>query len=672
MNVLYENDAIDFNQLFPFFFEMDHTLCIRKAGRSLIKLIPSLETPQPFEACFSIQRPWSMKLSFLGFAEFSAHLFILRIQNQQLTLRGQVILLEHKQALLFLGTPWFTEVAQLTTNSLVLQDFVLSDSFTDTLQLLQINEINNREIRLLLDNLNQQKKRLEEKEYSYRQLVENATDLICRCDAEGRISYINPAAYEITGYTVDEIVGHKIYNLVSPDFREEVKAAILEQAYNKVQYSNYDYIVFHKKGYPVWFSQNTIAVFENDQLVGFTCIARDITYKKEIEKELVRSRKEALELVVTRERFLANTSHEIRTPMNAIIGISNLLKETNLTDKQREYVHSIHTSSENLLVIINDILDLSKIEAGKLTLENIDFDLKEKLSTLVRSLQLKASEKSLYLSLAIDTGVGTWVKGDPYRLNQVLMNLLSNALKFTDQGSVALKLSVIKDTPTHQTLAFVVEDTGIGISDDKLESIFDDFTQADTSTTRKYGGTGLGLSISRKMAQLMQGTLSVKSKPAVGSTFTLKITVEKGKKQIEAKQTLHKTHPDLLQGKTVLLVEDNEFNQLLAATILEQWNTKVTLAQNGQEAIDKVKLQEFDVILMDIQMPVMGGIEATQIIRNELQLHTPIIALTANAISGNIQEYTANGMNACVTKPFQREALFETIYEVISQTKALS
>jgi PAS domain S-box-containing protein len=669
MNFIYENDAIDLNHLFPFFLEIDESLCIRRVGRSLKKINPLLEESLPFESCFSIIRPWSVTMTFQGVLDYSSQLFILKDKAKDLVLRGQFLHLPNQRSLLFLGTPWITESTQLTQYSLHFHDFSLSDSFTDMIQLLRVNEINTTEIKSLVEDLHRQKQKIEDKETSYRQLVENATDIIFRCNAAGIITYINPATYKITEYTAEEIIGHKIYNIVAPEFREEIRQALQNQVQNKVANISLDYIVYHKKGHPIWLSQNNIAIFENDQVVGFTSIARDITYKKEIEKELLLSRKKALELVVAREQFLANTSHEIRTPMNAIIGLSDLLKDTPLTEKQKEYVYSIHTSAENLLVIINDILDLSKIEAGKLTLETIHFDLQDKLSILIRSMQIKALEKNLYLDLRVDTHLCTHVKGDPYRLNQILMNLLSNALKFTEKGSVILRVELAEEQSNRQVIRFRVEDTGIGIAPDKLQYIFDDFTQADASTTRKYGGTGLGLSISRKLAELMKGSLSVTSQVGAGSAFILELPLEKGVPMLQNKKSLYETSPNLLQHKTVLLVEDNEFNQLLASTILEQWNTKVTIARHGQEAVEKVKMQEFDVILMDIQMPVMGGVEATRIIRNELSIHTPIIALTANAIVENVKEYIDNGMNACVTKPFQREKLFEVIHQVLTQAK---
>ncbi|MDJ1502365.1 ATP-binding protein [Xanthocytophaga agilis] len=671
MEFLYNSNSIDVDLLFPFFFEMDQSLIIKKSGKSLQKINSQVASCPLFSACFHIQRPWSAKYTFESILEYSSQIFILTESTKGLTLRGQFIFLNKSHTLLFIGTPWLTSTDQLAQYSLSVPDFALSDSFTDMIQFLKIHEINTSEIRSLANNLKEQKQIIEQKELLFRQLVENATDIIFRYNTQGTITYINPATEDITGYTAEEIIGQKIQYVVSPSFKEEVIRIFLDQIHRQLPKVSFDYTFTHKDGRQRWLSQNSIAIFENNQIVGITAVARDITYKKEAEEELLLSRQKALELAATKERFLANTSHEIRTPMNAIIGLSDLLRETPLTEKQQEYVHSIHTSAENLLVIINDILDLSKIGAGRLELEHIDFDLNEKLSSLIRSLQIKASEKNITLSSSIDHHINKYIKGDPYRLNQILMNLLSNAIKFTDHGRITLTATLLEELSSHQIIRFSVEDTGIGISSDKLFSIFEDFTQADTSTTRKYGGTGLGLSICKKLSELMEGSLDVSSTPGKGSIFTLTVTLEKGVEITANKESIHEANSDFLSGKSVLLVEDNEFNQLLAITILQQWNTKVTLVPDGLAAIAEVRKQEFDIILMDIQMPVMGGIEATEIIRKDLCITTPIIALTADAIVENIKEYLDKGMNACVTKPFQRDNLFKVMYDLLSN-KALT
>lgn len=388
---------------------------------------------------------------------------------------------------------------------------------------------------------------------------------------------------------------------------------------------------------------------------------------KELEEEKVRAENSER----AKEQFLANMSHEIRTPLNAIVGLTRLLLEKDPKPDQLKYLNSIKHSSDNLLVIINDILDLSKIEAGKINFEKIDFNIKEQLETVLTTFRLNAEEKSIGLEYHIDDDVPAVIVGDPYRLNQIIMNLTSNAIKFTEKGGITIRVSCVEKTEHNALLQFNVIDTGIGIAADKLDYIFNIFTQETSSTTRRFGGTGLGLSISKRLVELQHGTISVASEPGKGSDFSF--TIRFGISDKSADHLTPKGKPvvsEKLANLKILLAEDNEFNQMVAVDTLEELieNVTVDIAKNGKEAVDKIIANKYDVVLMDIQMPEMDGYEATRLIRSNSDASInaiPIIAMTASVIKAEVDKCYESGMNAFVGKPFTTEELIEKISKSI-------
>lgn len=399
----------------------------------------------------------------------------------------------------------------------------------------------------------------------------------------------------------------------------------------------------------------------DDNTVYAISVIEDITEQKNAERELIRARQLAEESSLLKEVFLANMSHEIRTPMNAIIGFATLLRDTEMNPEQREFITNISTAAENLLGIINDILDISKIESGHIVLEKISFDLNKVVKNVSAIMQHKAQESKVGLSYHINEDVPEYLLGDPTRLNQVLLNLTNNAIKFTKEGEVNILVELLSETEEATTLKFSVKDTGIGIPAFKLDSIFERFSQADANTTRIYGGTGLGLSICKSLVELQNGTIGVESTPQVGSVFHFILTFgkvkQKAKKDIETKlEKLKGTH-----SLNLLLVEDNELNQKLAMKVLQNFGFKVELAPNGRIAVEKVKQNTYDVILMDLQMPEMDGYQATEYIRGEMKITTPIIAMTAHSLVGEKDKCMSIGMNDYIPKPFSPAQLYEKI-----------
>jgi PAS domain S-box-containing protein len=504
----------------------------------------------------------------------------------------------------------------------------------------------------------QQQMALSEK--SYRDVIDNSMAIITTHDLEGKFLTVNPMVGKLYGYTDEEMIGHGIDEFMLPEDKELFKTVYLNNIIAHKQ-ANGILRVVNKNGRIIYTLYNNFLKEEPGKppyIIGFSV---DITDRVLAEKELKKAKKITEELAKTKQNFLANMSHEIRTPMNAIMGMANQLGKTPLNSTQQFYLNTINSASDNLLVIINDILDLSKIEAGKLSFENIGFEPHLFVLNAMQVLANKADEKGLKLTNSyFDHSVSKVLIGDPYRLNQVMLNLLSNAIKFTEKGTVDVMLTVLKDTSTSQLIKIAITDTGIGMDDEFVERLFEKFSQEYESVSRKYGGTGLGMSICKDLVELMGGKIYATSKKGVGTTITFELTLNKGTSADLKTKEIIEFEKNFLANKKILIVDDNDMNRLVASIILENYGTQIFEAVNGAEAIDIVNSIKPDLVLMDLQMPVLNGFEATETIRKQGN-NIPIIALTANAIKGENDKCFVSGMNDYVPKPFKEEDLLKVI-----------
>ncbi|UPQ76116.1 response regulator [Chryseobacterium nepalense] len=510
---------------------------------------------------------------------------------------------------------------------------------------------------------------LRRQEEKYRNIIANMNLGLIEVDNNQMIQYANQSFCDVSGFEADELIGKNpsqlfLYGENNMKFLEE-QIELRKKGVSSV----YQLPVKNKRGEIRWWAISGAPNYDDQgNLLGSVGIHLDITDQKKLEEELKLQRAKALEASKAKEVFLANMSHEIRTPLNAIIGFLRELKRAGVSGSQQEFLDYSYNASQHLLSIINNILDISKIESGEMLLENKNFSLKESIENVITILKPKAREKGLMLTTSFSDKLYPVFKGDPSKIEQVLYNILGNALKFTNQGKIAVDCKVLQDLPHQQTFSIVITDTGIGMSEEYVRSIFKKFNQEDSSISRKYGGTGLGMSITKELIHLMKGEIDVKSEKNVGTSITIQLVLHKGNEKLNRDVSAEKQHI-VLDGIRVLLVEDNELNQLVAENSLKHYNCLVTKADNGRIAVELLEKEQFDIILMDIQMPEMDGIEATQILRENMGVKTPIIALTANAFKSEIDKCISIGMDDYITKPFAEESLITIIEKHIGRQK---
>jgi len=512
-----------------------------------------------------------------------------------------------------------------------------------------------------LSRINKESKRLEEELYQQKELLEyildNALETIAIFENNNCI-HINKSGIDTHGFHhKDEAIGKNVFEFIAPEYLDMVTQHILqnyEEPY-EIKAKRKDGILVPAivRGQNITFHNKTLRIVS---LI-------DLTEIKQKEHQLIEAKNKAEEATKLKSEFLANMSHEIRTPMNGILGMSHLALQTDLNQKQKHYIQKIDDSAKSLLGIINDILDFSKAEAGKLTIEKVNFNLKSMFKEITNLIIYSIKEKHLEFTIEYSPDCTYNLYGDKLRISQVLINIISNAIKFTHSG----KIEIIITQKENSIFRFDIKDTGIGLSQDQIEKLFISFTQADGSTTRKYGGTGLGLSISKQLVELMGGKIWVKSKEGKGSIFSFEIPLEIAKEdKIQEQKHYNINDIQTLYGSTILLTEDNPTNQEIIVGLLEHSGIIVDIANNGKEALEKLKEREYELILMDLQMPIMDGYETTKEIRKNNST-IPIIALTANAMYEDMQNTKKVGMNEHLNKPIDVEKLYETLLKYISK-----
>jgi PAS domain S-box-containing protein len=505
-----------------------------------------------------------------------------------------------------------------------------------------------------------------------RGLIEASPDPLITINAEGKITDLNEAVVNMTGISRQKISGTDFYDYFSePEKAKEVYKEVFEKGY----VLDFPLTMRHQNGRLTNVLFNG-SVYKGDrgEVLGVVITARDITDRKKFESKLIRAkrnadkaRQTAEKAVKAKQQFLSNMSHEIRTPMNAIVGFTKVVLKTDLSEKQKEYLNAIKISGDALIMLVNDILDLAKVDAGKMTFEQIPFKLSESVNNILQLFEAKINEKGLVLIKQYQPDIPQALIGDPLRLNQIIINLVSNAIKFTAKGKITVSVNLVKEEEKNATIEFRISDSGVGIPKNKQESIFDYFQQATAATSRVYGGTGLGLSIVKHLVVSQGGTIKVKSTPGEGSTFFFTLNFAKEKIREKENKEIEAAFPKEC-GKEkikVLVAEDVVFSQLLMRTLLEEFGFEADVADDGRIALEKLKSKNYDIVLMDLQMPEMNGIEATEFIRNNLKSDIPIIALTADVTTINLEKCREMGMNDYISKPVDDKLLYGKIQKLL-------
>jgi PAS domain S-box-containing protein len=501
---------------------------------------------------------------------------------------------------------------------------------------------------------------LSNREKKYRGIIDNFKLGLLEVDKEGIIISCNGAFESMSGYQKSELQGIDPVQLLLPENERSAMMTKYKTRESGVEYV-YELPVLNKSGERKrWLISGAPLITDDGEIIGSIGIHWDITEIKALEQELIKARQKAEESSRTKAKFLANMSHEIRTPLNGIMGMIEQMTFTNLDDQQIKYLDVIKTASETLLTIINDILDVSRIESGKFAIEHIPFSIVDTVTKTIDLLETKTKERNNKLTYSIDAKLVQNYLGDPHRINQILFNLVGNAIKFTENGSVDIHCDLIHRRDGKDDVRFAIRDTGIGMDRDYIQRLFTEFEQQDTTIARKYGGSGLGLYITRNLVQLMDGRMRIDSAKGIGTLVEITLTLEQSNSEIARKKEIV-TNTEALRGIEILIAEDNYLNRIVIRTVLEKYGVIIEDAENGKDAIAKLKQRHYQLVFMDVEMPEMNGIDATRWIRTHLHPEIKIVGLSANALSEEVNNCLNAGMNDYLVKPYTESELLNII-----------